>query len=83
MTFVMFPGSGKSMAPSGRIDVEIGNEEIKIAAAKPDVPVSQLLYKIAKKFQRLFAYFRGQGSEWCCGKGSTSKPGVRISKWWL
>jgi hypothetical protein len=31
--------------------------KFKMAAAKPEVPVSQLLYKIAKKFQRLTHVF--------------------------
>ena len=35
------------------LDVDTGNQKFKMAAAKPEVPISRLLYKIAKKFQRL------------------------------
>jgi hypothetical protein len=33
------------------------------AGVKPDVPVSQLLYKITKKFQRLSTCFWGQETQ--------------------
>ena len=33
--------------------LDFDSEKFKMAAAKPEVPVSQLLYKIAKKFERL------------------------------
>jgi hypothetical protein len=46
----MFSGSRNSLALSGRLDVEIGREKFKIAATKPDVPVSQFPYKTANKF---------------------------------
>ena len=36
------------MVLSGMLDVETGSEKFKMAAAKPEVPVSQLLCKIAK-----------------------------------
>jgi hypothetical protein len=51
--------SEKSTALSGRLHLETGSQLFKMAAAKPEVPVFQLLYKIAKKFQRLSADFRG------------------------
>ena len=41
------------MTLSGRLHLETGSEKFKMAATKPEVPVSQLLYKIAKKFERL------------------------------
>ena len=49
------------MVLSGRLDVETGNEKFKMAAAKPEVHVSWLLYKIAKKFQRATRMFSGSG----------------------
>ena len=36
----IFTGSGNSVVLSGRFDVETGSEKFKMAAAKPDVPVS-------------------------------------------
>ena len=41
------------MALSGSLHLESGSKKFKMAAAKPEVPVSQHLYKIAKKFERL------------------------------
>ena len=38
-------------------DVETGSEIFKISAAKPDLLVSQLIYKMAKKVQRLSTCF--------------------------
>ena len=38
-------------------DVETGSEIFKIPAAKPDLLVSQLIYKVAKKVQRLSTCF--------------------------
>jgi hypothetical protein len=38
------------MVLSEKIDVETGGEKFKMAAAKPEVPISQLLNKIAKGF---------------------------------
>ena len=49
----MFSGSGNSMALSGSLHLETGSKKFKMAAAKPEVPVSQLLSEIAKKVQRL------------------------------
>ena len=37
----MFSGSGNSMALSGSLHLETGSKKLKIAAAKPEVPVSQ------------------------------------------
>jgi hypothetical protein len=53
----VFLGSENSIAMSGRLHLETGSKIFKMAAAKPEVPVSRLLYKIAKKFQRLSACF--------------------------
>jgi hypothetical protein len=39
MATSMFSGSGNTMAPSGRIDVETGSHSFEVAAAKPDVTV--------------------------------------------
>jgi hypothetical protein len=60
----MFLGSRNSMALSGRLDVETGNEKFKMVAALSDVPVSQLLHKVAENFQRLTIYFRWCPSQW-------------------
>ena len=49
----MFSGSRYFMVLSGRLRHETGSEKLKMAAAKPEVPVSQLLSEIAKKVQRL------------------------------
>lgn len=46
----MFSGSDNSMALSERLfrlDVESGNEKFQMAAAKPNLPVTQLPYTIA------------------------------------
>jgi hypothetical protein len=43
----MFPGSGNSMAISGRLYLGTGSQKFKMVAAKPEVPVSQHLYKTA------------------------------------
>ena len=54
--FPCFFGSGNSMTLSERclwLDVDTGSEKFKMTAAKPEVPVSQLLYKIPKKFERI------------------------------
>jgi hypothetical protein len=58
----MFWGSGNSMALSRRLHIGTGSEKFKMAAAKPEVPVFQFLYKIAKNFQRLTPCFRGRGT---------------------
>ena len=41
------------MALSKMLHLQTGSQKFKMAAAKPEVIVSQLLYKIAKKFDRL------------------------------
>jgi hypothetical protein len=51
----MFLRSANSIMPSGRLHLETGSNKFKIAAAKPDVPLSQLLYKVAKKFHPVFS----------------------------
>jgi hypothetical protein len=61
MAIPMFLGSRNSAELSGRLfrlAVETGSEKFKMAAAKLDVPVSQLLYNIAQKFQQLSICFR-------------------------
>jgi hypothetical protein len=40
------------MALSGKLHLETGSQKFKMAAAKPAVSVSLLIYKIAEKFQR-------------------------------
>jgi hypothetical protein len=46
----MFLGSENSKRLSKRLHIGTGSEKFKMAPAKPEVPVFQLLYKIAKKF---------------------------------
>jgi hypothetical protein len=46
----MFSGSRNSMALVVVFERETGSQKFEMAAAKPEVPVSQLLCKIAKKF---------------------------------
>ena len=58
----MFSGSGNSMVLLVMLYLETGSEKFKMAAAKPEVLVSQFLGKIAKNFQRLSACFWGQGT---------------------
>jgi hypothetical protein len=59
----VFWGSGNSMALSERLHLETGSPKFKMAAVKPEVPSSQLLHKIAKKFQLLSACFWSQGTQ--------------------
>jgi hypothetical protein len=61
----MFSGSQNFVMLSGRTDVGTGSEKFKTAAAKPEVSVSQLIYKIAKKFWQLSACLQGRGTHWC------------------
>jgi hypothetical protein len=53
----MFLGSGNSMALSGRLHLATGSPKVRMAAVKPEVPLSQLLYKIAKKFNSYLHVF--------------------------
>jgi hypothetical protein len=59
----MFSGSGNSMALLVLLYLETGSQICKMAAAKPEVPLSQLLQKIGKKFQQLFACSRGRETQ--------------------
>jgi hypothetical protein len=63
------------------LHIETGSDKFKMAAVKPDVPLSRLRYKIAKKFQRLSASFRGRVSQWLYQEDSNSKPEMRNSRW--
>jgi hypothetical protein len=60
----MFSGSGYSMAILRNLNLKSGSKKFKMAAAKPEVLVSQFLGKIAKKLQWLFACFWGRESQW-------------------
>ena len=60
----MLLGSRNSMTLSERLlwlDVDTGSEKFNMAATKSEIPVSQLVYKIAKKFERL-PHFSGSGN---------------------
>jgi hypothetical protein len=50
MAVCMFPGSRNSMALLIVLHLRTRSENNKMAATKPEVPVSQLIYKIDKKF---------------------------------
>jgi hypothetical protein len=70
----MFSGSENLMAPSKRLlrpYFETGNDKFKMALPKPDLPVSQLLFKIAKKFQLLSACFGVRKLNGAIGKASS------------
>jgi hypothetical protein len=60
----VFPESGNSVVILVMFHPETGSEKFKIAAAKLDVPLSQLPYKIGKKFQLLSACSGGRGTRW-------------------
>jgi hypothetical protein len=47
------------MALSERLHLETGGPKFKMAAVKPEEPLSQLLHKIAKKFQPLYMHVPG------------------------
>src|SRR5208282_3202661 len=49
----IFLGSGNPTAPMGILSDVTGSRKSKMAAIKQEVPISQLLYKIATPFQRL------------------------------
>jgi hypothetical protein len=54
------------MAPSKKLFrpyIETGSDKVKMATVKPEVRLSQLLHKIAKKFQLLSACFWGQETQ--------------------
>jgi hypothetical protein len=52
----MFLGSENLMALSERLFFETRSQKFKMVAVKLEVPLSQLLHKIVKKFQLLSAY---------------------------
>jgi hypothetical protein len=60
----MFFVSGNSKLLSKRLNIGTGSQKIKMAPAKPEVPVFQLLYKIAKILQKLTPCFRGRETQW-------------------
>jgi hypothetical protein len=62
MATCMFLGLGNSVALSVMLHRETGSQKFKMAAAKLEVPVSQLLYTIVNKFQWLSACFRDHGT---------------------
>jgi hypothetical protein len=65
----MFSGSGNSMVLLIMLYLETGSEKFKMAAAKLELHISQLRYKIAKKF----IVFSGSGDSMTPWKGSMSK----------
>jgi hypothetical protein len=81
MATPMFSGPGNSVALLVMLYFENGSEKFNMADAKPDVPVSQLLYNIAKKFQRLSACFPSRGTQWRYRKDFISKPELSNLGW--
>ena len=65
------------------LHLQTGIQKFKMAAAEPEVPLSHLLDKIAKKFQRLPPCFRGRRTQWRYRQVSILKPEVRNSRWRL
>jgi hypothetical protein len=58
----IFSGSKYSMAILRELNLKSGSEKFKIAAAKPEVLVSQFLGKITKKFQHLRMFLGSRNS---------------------
>src|SRR5664279_1334624 len=54
-----------------------------MAAAKPEVLVSQLLHEILTKFQRLRPHYRGSAFQWSCCEYCCIKPEARNPRWRL
>src|SRR5664279_887777 len=52
-----------------------------MAAAKPEVLVSQLLHEILTKFQRLPPHIRGSAFQWSCCEYCCMKPEARNLRW--
>jgi hypothetical protein len=73
-----FWGRENSVALLVMLFHETGSEKFKMAAANQEVPVTQLLYKIAKKFRQLSACFRVEEVSGAVGD-SVTKPEVRNS----
>src|SRR5208282_1609463 len=59
-----FSGSSNSMAPLRILSDVTGSLLLKMAAAKPEVLISQLLDKIATPFQRQTPHFRDPATQW-------------------
>jgi hypothetical protein len=68
-TICMFLGLANTVALLVMLYLETGTEKFKMVAPKPEVPISQLQYKIAKKF----ILFSGSGNSMTPSKGSMSK----------
>ena len=59
-----FPGSSNVMALLRILPDVTGSRLLKMAAAKPEVLISQLPNQIATPFQRLTHHFRGPTTQW-------------------
>jgi len=58
-----------------------GSQKSKMADAKPEVLVSQLLHEILTKFQRLPPHNRGSAFQWSCCEYCRMKPEARNPRW--
>ena len=56
---------------------QTGSQKSNMAAAKPEVLMSQVLDKTDMKFQKLHPHFRGLASQWSCCQHCRIKPEVR------
>jgi hypothetical protein len=59
----MFSGSSNSMELVGILSDKTGSGKSKMAAAKPELHISQPLDEIETKFQRLNLHLRGQATQ--------------------
>jgi hypothetical protein len=66
----MFWGLENSVALLVMLYLGTGNEKVKMTAAKPELHISQLQYKVAKKF----ILFSGSENLMTPSKGSMSEP---------
>src|SRR5664279_1534593 len=63
MAISMFSGSSKSMVQRGKMSEVSRRRKFKMAASKPEVVISKLLYKMATRFQRLTPCFMGPATQ--------------------
>jgi hypothetical protein len=69
------------MELSSTLRDQTGSQKSNMAAAKPEVLISQVLDKVDTKFQMLHPHFRGPASQWSCHQHCGVKPEVRNQIW--
>ena len=60
---------------------QTGSQKSNMAAAKPEILISQVLDKVDEKFQMLHQHFRAPASQWSCHQHYEVKPEVRNQIW--